>query len=122
MNELGGIKWHTTGVGVMDMDVEGTTGVEGGDLGKRALYYRGSNGSGGINWNADWDYWSTQVPLVRSVRASVENKRYWEDYYRNTGFRPKYPSRAYGYTTRSLLGDSSLVSSWVISDMKRIYG
>lgn len=26
-------------------------------------------------------------------RSAQENKQYWSDYYRNTGFRPRYPMR-----------------------------
>ncbi len=28
------------------------------------------------------------------MRYNAENKRYWQDYYRNTGFRPRYPMRS----------------------------
>lgn len=28
-----------------------------------------------------------------SRRYNIENRRYWSDYYKNTGFRPRYPMR-----------------------------
>lgn len=31
-------------------------------------------------------------------QRSIENQRYWDDYYRNTGIRPVYPFRAGDYT------------------------
>lgn len=33
----------------------------------------------------------------RSYQAMVENERYWDDYYKNTGHRPRYPMRAGAY-------------------------
>lgn len=27
-------------------------------------------------------------------RSAQENRRYWNDYYKNTGFRPRYPMRS----------------------------
>lgn len=31
-------------------------------------------------------------------QRAIENERYWNDYYRNTGVRPVYPFRAGDYT------------------------
>lgn len=53
-------------------------------------------------------YW---IPIILGVQAvsgiyqfyqnyqrQTENKRYWNDYYDNTGIRPKYPYRAGSYS------------------------
>lgn len=34
---------------------------------------------------------------IYSVGQAVENNRYWRDYYRNTGFKPRYPWRTGQY-------------------------
>jgi len=41
-------------------------------------------------------WWWYQVPLIGTVLRAEDDKHYWDAYYRNTGFRPKYPGRSYG--------------------------
>lgn len=43
---------------------------------------------------ADW--WQYQMPVLGNYRRLQDDERYWKDYYKNTGFRPKYPGRSYG--------------------------
>jgi len=40
-------------------------------------------------------WWWYQVPLIGTALRAQDDKHYWEDYYKNTGFRPKYPGRSY---------------------------
>lgn len=42
-----------------------------------------------------WDYWSANLPFVRHIYGAYDNARYWDDYYRNTGFKARYPARTY---------------------------
>lgn len=43
-----------------------------------------------------YSWWWYQVPLIGTALRAEDDKNYWEAYYRNTGFRPKYPGRSYG--------------------------
>lgn len=64
------------------------------------MFARGIIGAGG-------DYVLPLLPLafglgatlngVYSVGQAVDSYRYWNDYYRNTGYRPRYPFRAGKY-------------------------
>lgn len=46
---------------------------------------------------------------IYSVGKAVDNYRYWDDYYKKTGFRPKYMWRTYG---NSMSGFGSGFSSF----------
>lgn len=49
-------------------------------------------------------------------RYNRENSRYWADYYKNTGFRPRYPMRAGAeYNLSSLYGSIASRNSAVAS-------
>lgn len=39
------------------------------------------------------DYWKYQIPIVGSYNRLSDNLRFWDDYTKNTGFKPKYPGR-----------------------------
>lgn len=39
---------------------------------------------------------SSAVSGVYNVKKALESRKYWDDYYRNTGYRPRYPFRS-GY-------------------------
>lgn len=65
------------------------------------------------------DYWKTQVPIVSDWNRALEAERYWNDYYKNTGFRPRYPYRTYGSLGQSVVMSTIRYSS---RSLKKIYG
>lgn len=102
MNENGGIKWHTTGtegLGVLGIDTGGKmvpwlpiiAGVSFGVSTVSELY-------------SQWKNYQYQKGALQ------ENERYWQDYYRNTGVKPRYPYRS-GYYQNSAFLYSGLVRS-----------
>lgn len=34
------------------------------------------------------------LSTIYNTGKALDNRRYWNDYYRNTGYRPRYPYRA----------------------------
>lgn len=63
-------------------------------------------------------YWASQIPIVRGLYSARDNARYWQDYYKNTGFKPKYPGRTYSYQTGSVISDAKML----YGSAKKIYG
>lgn len=63
-------------------------------------------------------YWASQIPIVRGLYASRDNYRYWQDYQKNTGFKPRYPGRVYSYQTGSIMSDAKAL----YGSAKKIYG
>lgn len=57
-------------------------------------------------------FYEYQIPFYGKYQAAKDNARYWEDYYRNTGFRPRYPGRQYGTSA----------ATGLISEAKSLYG
>lgn len=54
-------------------------------------------------------------------RYNIENRRYWADYYKNTGFRPRYPMRAgVEYNLGALYGARTSYNSAVASKYRAI--
>ncbi len=48
------------------------------------------------------------LSAIYSAGKAYDNYRFWSDYYRNTGYRPRYPFRAGGY-------------DWMKNDVAMIY-
>lgn len=40
---------------------------------------------------------SSSLSTVYHVGKGFENRQFWNDYYRNTGYRPRYPFRSGAY-------------------------
>lgn len=56
-----------------------------------------------------------------SRRYSRENSRYWADYYKNTGFRPRYPMRAGAeYNLSGLYGATTSRNSAIASKYRAV--
>lgn len=54
-------------------------------------------------------------------RYNRENSRYWADYYKNTGFRPRYPMRSGAeYNLSSLYGSITSRNSAVASKYRAV--
>lgn len=53
---------------------------------------------------ANW--WEYQIPLRGTYLRMKDDERYWQDYYRNTGFKPKYPGRSYGNYGNQLFNEA----------------
>ncbi len=54
-------------------------------------------------------------------RYNSENRRYWADYYKNTGFSPRYPMRAGAeYNLSSLYGSTTSRNAAVASKYRAI--
>lgn len=85
-------------VGEGTRDTELIAGIEGGEMLPALLM-----GAGAL------------VGGIYSVGQAVENNRYWNDYYRNTGFRPRYPFRAGQYDWMQSVGAS-------LTDFGLVYG
>lgn len=41
------------------------------------------------------DWWMYQIPILGTALKMNDDARYWADYQKNTGFRPRYPGRSY---------------------------
>ncbi len=55
-------------------------------------------------------------------RSNIENRRYWSDYYKNTGFRPRYPMRAGAeYNLSSLYGSTTSRNAAVASKYRAAF-
>lgn len=65
------------------------------------------------------DYWAYQVPVVGKFAQMWDNSRYWQDYYKNTGFRPRYPGRQYGSNG---VGSMYSQAKMLYGSAKKIYG
>lgn len=99
MNKLGGIKWLT--IGVEGTDIVGTdSGVTaGGNLVPIIPIIAGvSFGASTI-----YDIYTNWKNLQYQKGALDENRRYWDDYIRNTGVQPRYPYRSGLYQNTSFL-------------------
>ena len=58
-----------------------------------------------------------------SRRYNNENKRYWADYYRNTGFRPRYPMRVGSeYNLAGLYGATTSKAAAIASKYRAAAG
>ncbi len=56
-----------------------------------------------------------------SRRYNRENRRYWVDYYKNTGFRPRYPMRSGAeYNLSSLYGATTSRNSAIASKYRAV--
>lgn len=64
------------------------------------------------------NYWTYQVPVLGRLASAQDSSRYWDDYYKNTGFRPRYPGRVYG--TNAFGG--AVAESKTYFSAKKIYG
>lgn len=54
-------------------------------------------------------------------RYNIENRKYWSDYYKNTGFRPRYPMRSGAeYNLSALYGARAGYNSAVASKYRAI--
>jgi len=40
-------------------------------------------------------WWAYQLPIIGTALRMQDDERYWSDYQKNTGFRPRYPGRSY---------------------------
>lgn len=81
----------------------------------------------GAEWTAafskrssrSYEYWAYQIPVVGRVATMRDNARYWDDYYKNTGFRPRYPGRQYG---NNGFGATYSQAKMLYGSAKKIYG
>jgi len=65
------------------------------------------------------EYWKAQVPIVRSFQRAKDDSRYWADYYKNTGFRPRYPGRV--YANSGLASDLTYAVGKVYKNLNKVY-
>lgn len=47
---------------------------------------------------SDFEYWAYQIPVIGNIARANDNAKFWRDYERNTGYRPRYPGRSYNPT------------------------
>lgn len=49
---------------------------------------------------------------IYNAGQAYDNYRYWQDYYRNTGYRPRYPFRSGRYDYLRDISDSFYTSAY----------
>lgn len=62
---------------------------------------------------------SNALSGLYNVGRAVDNKRFWDDYYKNTGFKPRYPYRSGYYDWVSDLSSSMMNVGFSYSMLKR---
>lgn len=60
------------------------------------------------------------LSALYSAGQALDNHRYWSDYYRNTGFRPRYPWRAGQYDWVRDAG-YGMTNAWMMYKWSRRY-
>jgi len=56
----------------------------------------------GIEMASWWEY---QLPIRGNYLRMKDDERYWNDYYHNTGFKPRYPGRSYANYGNALFNE-----------------
>lgn len=102
MNKLGDIKWHIIGT-----EGPGALGI---DTGGKMVPWLPIVAAASFGVSAISDLYSQWKNYQFQSGALQENERYWQDYYRNTGVKPRYPYRS-GYYQNSAFLYSGLVRS-----------
>lgn len=49
-----------------------------------------------MSWQNVAGYWTRQFPVAGHILGLYDNWRYARDYEKNTGYRARYPGRAWG--------------------------
>ena len=66
-----------------------------------------------------YDYVASQMPFFGKLYSMRDNARYWEDYVRNTGYKPRYPGRTY---SNGGVGQMFAEGTAFAENLKKIYG
>lgn len=63
----------------------------------------------------------TALNTIYGVGQAVDSYRYWNDYYKNTGYKPRYPFRAGQFDWMSDLGHSAYSVAYWTAETGRGY-
>lgn len=83
------------------------------------VFVKGYMSSAENRYYDKYAYYVYQIPGVGRMASMRDDKRYWDDYYKNTGFRPRYPGRTY---QANGFGQSFAQAQETFGSLKKIYG
>lgn len=66
-------------------------------------------------------YWYYNTPILGNIRRGKDERRYWDDYYKKYGKRPKYEGRHYAAYDRSAFYEAMAAAGSISSMANRAY-